>query len=202
MNSEISSSKYWNNIYNAKKDVWTLNNPNPVLVQIVEGKKIAPPGKILVAGSGKGDDAIYLAQKGFDVSAIDFSEEAINFSSKLAENEGVVVNFMQNDLFSIKTDFPDEFDFIYEYVTLCAIDPDRIEELIEAITSALKVNGLFVTIPFPIDKREGGPPFTIELERFYNIACKYLKLEYYAKDINSVKPRKGKEVLMIFKKRE
>ncbi len=202
MNSEISNSNYWNNIYNTKKDIWTLYNPNPVLVQIIEGKKIAPPAKLLVAGSGKGNDAIYLAKSGFDVTAIDFSEGAVKSSLEMAKNEGVNADFLQKDLFRLKTEFPAVFDIIYEYVTLCAVDPLRLEELIEAIAAALKPDGLFVTIPFPIDVREGGPPFTVNPERLYDITCKYLKLEYYAKNINSVKPRKGKEVLMIFRKRE
>ena len=36
------------------------------------------PGKLCIIGCGRGYDAIMFAQKGFDVTAIDFAPSAIN----------------------------------------------------------------------------------------------------------------------------
>lgn len=200
MKFTVSSPEYWNDRYSKKNDIWTLNSPNPVLVQIIEQRMLVPPGSLMVAGCGKGEDAVFLSKAGFDVTAIDFSAEAVSIASELGKIEGSNAVFLQNDLFKLKPEFSGRFDYIYEYVTFCAIDPEKIEEMIDNIASALKPRGLFVTIPFPVDSREGGPPFAIDLIGFSALAGKYLKLEYFSKNINSVKPRKGNEVLMIFRK--
>lgn len=200
MNKELSSPEYWDDRYNNRSDIWSLNTPNPVLVQALEQKNIISPARILVAGCGKGEDAIYLAKSGFEVTAIDFSAEAVSAALMNSRKENAVLEIIRGDLFNLKNEFAGVFDYIYEYVTLCAIDQARIEELIENISSALKPGGHFITVPFPIDGRAGGPPFALDFVMLYKIISKYLKLEFYAKNINSVKPRKGKEVLMIFKK--
>ena len=201
MRKEVSNPEFWNDRYSSKTDNWTLNRPNPVLFQAVEEKLIAPPGKFMAAGIGKGYDAIYASKAGFDVTAVDFSKEALDYAKGLAAKENVKINFVQDDLFHLKNNWAEQFDFIYEYVTFCAVDPVRREELFENFAAALKKDGVLFTVPFPIDERKGGPPFSLSLEYFYVTGSKFLKLEYYSKNINSLKPRKGNEVLMIFRKR-
>lgn len=202
MIKNVNNPEYWDKRYNDKDDTWSLNNPNPVLIQIVEEKRIVPPAKILVAGSGKGDDAFFLTEKGFDTVGIDFSGEAVEFSIKKGGILGSAAKFIQMDLFNLRSEMEGEFDIIYEYVTYCAIERGRIEELTWNFTTALKPGGLLITIPFPIDNWVGGPPFAIDLNLFHESISKYLKLEYYSKEINSIKPRKGREALMIFRKEQ
>jgi len=202
MNNPIFTPEYWNDRYNKKNDIWSLNNCNPVLVQVLEEKLISPPGKILIAGCGKGDDAIFLAKKGFSVTAVDFSDEAVKSTELLAQKELETLTLKKIDLFDLNKEYNEEFDFIYEYVTICAVDQERVEELIMNFASALKPGGLFVTVLFPIDGRAGGPPFAIDTERFYTAASNHLKLEYLSKNINSIKPRKGNEILITFRKEQ
>jgi methyl halide transferase len=202
MNNPIFTPDYWNDRYNKKNDIWTLNNCNPVLVQVLEEKLISAPGKILVAGSGMGDDAVFLAKRGLSVTAADFSEEAVKSTQLLAEKEAVSLSLRKMDLFDLNKECKEEFDFLYEYVTICAVDKERIEELIMNFAAALKPGGLFVTVLFPVDGRAGGPPFAIDLERFYYAASKHLKLEYLCKNIDSIKPRKGNEILITFRKEQ
>lgn len=200
MNDNLSDPQYWDDRYNEKNDIWSLNKPNPVLVQAFEEKMILPPAGILVAGAGKGEDPVFLAKNGFSVTAIDFSSKAVEYLKARAGEEGVELNPVQGDLFNLEKEYPEAFDIIYEYVTICAVEPSRVEELVKNFAAALKPGGIFMSVLFPIDGREGGPPFAIDLLHFYSVAQKYLKLEFYSREINSLRPRKGNEVLLIFRK--
>ena len=202
MSVNLSDPSYWDNRYTEKKDTWSLNKPNPVLVQACEEKLLIPPAKLLVAGSGKGEDAIFLAKWGFEVTAVDFSSEAVDYIKNMPVCRQLDIKAVLGDLFELEKTFPESFDIVYEYVTLCAVEPQRVEELIKNFAASLKPGGIFISVLFPVDGREGGPPFAIELQNFYSMAQKYLKLEYYSKEINSLRPRKGNEVLLIFRKEE
>lgn len=57
-----------------------------------------PPGHALELGCGNGRDAIFLAQTGFDVTAVDFSPTAIRIARENAQRAGVKVNFVQDDV--------------------------------------------------------------------------------------------------------
>ncbi len=74
--------------------------PNGFMVRMVEGLK---PGKALDAGMGQGRNAVYLAQKGWDVTGYDISEKGLAEAQAHAAKAGV----------KIRTLFKshDEFDF-------------------------------------------------------------------------------------------
>ncbi|SEJ38405.1 Methyltransferase domain-containing protein [Arthrobacter sp. yr096] len=63
----------WDGMYRERTKIWS-GNPNPQLVAEVTGLK---PGKALDLGSGEGGDAIWLAQQGWTVTALDVSAVAL-----------------------------------------------------------------------------------------------------------------------------
>lgn len=201
--SNLDNPKYWDDAYQNESDRWTLNSPNPVFVQVLADKKFYKPGnKILIAGAGKGYDAAAAVKFDLNVTAVDFSDEANKHAEQVAAAAGVKIKFVNEDLFKIGERFNSHFDLVYEYVTICAVNPNRRDELLLNFYNSLSENGRLITVLFPIDAREGGPPFSIELNEFYKLASKYFSLEYFQRNINSIKPRKGNEVLLILKKKE
>src|SRR4051812_24402479 len=56
---------------------WDTGTPDPVLVEMVESRAIAP-GRALEIGCGTGTNATFLAQHDFNVLAVDISEVAVN----------------------------------------------------------------------------------------------------------------------------
>lgn len=147
-------------------------------------------------GAGKGFDAIYAAKAGYMVTALDFSAEAINSARLLSAKEGVNIEFSGDDFLLDPPSHHRKYDLIYEYVTFCSLDPANLERAIKIIPGFLKPGGRLVSVLFPVDGREGGPPFAIDLSTFYNIAKNTMKLVYFSRNIESVKPRKGREVLL------
>ncbi len=201
--SNLDEPKYWDEAYLNDSDRWTLNSPNPVFVQVLTDKKFYTQGnKILIAGAGKGHDAVAAAKFDLDVTSIDFSDEANKRAEEVAAAAGLTINFVNEDLFKIGERFNSHFDLVYEYVTICAVNPNRRDELLLSLHNSLSENGRLITVLFPIDSRAGGPPFSIELNEFYKLASKYFSLEYFQRNINSIKPKKGNEVLLILRKKE
>jgi SAM-dependent methyltransferase len=200
MYAEVNSASFWDERYKANQAGWDLKSANPVFVELLDKSEFLKPGKIMVAGCGKGYDSVAAAKKGYDVTAVDFSVEAISFAKLLAGKENVKINFLVQDLFQPDAQFFNYFDYVYEYVTYCSINPSRRKEFAEKISSVIKPGGRLITILFPVDKREGGPPFSIDVIEFYTNFSEFLKLEFSSKQINSIKPRKGREILQVYKK--
>ncbi len=200
MLTTIESPSFWDEKYLNNEANWDLRLPTPVWKELVLQENLIKPCKLLVVGSGKGYDAIFAAKAGYETTALDFSPSAISISKNLAKNENVEVAFLQNNIFELEEYYKENFDAIFDYVTFCAINPNRRQEYIKKISALLKLDGKFIILLFPVDGRNGGPPFNIDLKEFYKEVFKFFKLEFFSKNINSIKPRKGKEVLLIFRK--
>lgn len=196
----VNSASFWDEQYKNNKDVWNLNNSVPVFVQLLDEEKFLHPSKLLIAGSGKGFELIEAAKRGYDVTGVDFSEEANNFALSMAAKAGVGIKVLNEDLFDLGRNHNEEFDYIFEYVTICAVLPERRAELLRSINSALKPGGSFISLLFPIDQRAGGPPFSIDMFEFYNMAKEIFIPLYFSRSINSIKPRRNNEVLFVFRK--
>ncbi len=196
------SASFWDDIYRNNLAEWDIRTPTPVFEALIDAGKFMNPGKILIAGCGKGYYAVLAAKKGYDVYADDFSFEAIRFARDLAEKEKVKVNFLHEDIFKLDSIYREYFDYIYDYVTYCAVNPERRKEYTEKIAGLLKPGGKLIALLFPVEHREGGPPFAVDVKEFYDLISRHLSLLFSSKKINTIKPRKGREVLQIYIKKE
>ncbi len=78
---------------------WDTGITPPELVSFVESY---PPGKALDLGCGTGTNAIYMAQKGWEVSGVDFVGRAIRTARRKARQAGVQVKFYLDDVTRLK----------------------------------------------------------------------------------------------------
>ena len=62
-------------------------NTNPVHSEVLEAVGIVPAGKALDLGCGQGRNALFLAQHGFDVTAVDQNELALEILQSIVEQE-------------------------------------------------------------------------------------------------------------------
>lgn len=81
--------EFWNERY-ARKEYYFGTSPNEFLKNQLEN---IPRGKILFAAEGEGRNAVYAAQKGFDVTAFDISEEAEKKAMQLALEKQVSLRY-------------------------------------------------------------------------------------------------------------
>ncbi len=93
---EGSAEEYWETFYGEREQVWS-GAPNPTLVS--EATALTP-GTALELGSGEGGDAIWLAQRGWTVTAVDVSTTAMARAERHAVAAGVggQIDWQQHDL--------------------------------------------------------------------------------------------------------
>ncbi|MCZ7583415.1 MAG: class I SAM-dependent methyltransferase [Deltaproteobacteria bacterium] len=84
--------------YRAGPVPWDIGRPQPVFVRLADDGEIV--GTVLDVGCGTGDNAIELARRGFDVTAIDAAPTAIERARAKAENKGISVRFLNTDALS------------------------------------------------------------------------------------------------------
>jgi SAM-dependent methyltransferase len=84
----------WNRRYGTSELVWTAQ-PNRFLVAEVSS---LPPGRALDLAAGEGRNAVWLAERGWQVIAVDFSDVAIEKGRGLAQARGVQVEWQERDL--------------------------------------------------------------------------------------------------------
>ena len=73
------TQEYWDERYGSATSVWS-GNPNP---RLVEHAECLPAGTALDVGSGEGADAIWLAARGWQVTAIDIFPVALDRAERV-----------------------------------------------------------------------------------------------------------------------
>jgi len=86
------------------------------LVALVDSGRIKPC-RTIDLGCGAGANAIYLAQKGFEVTGVDFAAAALEKASERAKDANVQVVFVQDDLTNLQK-VSGTFDFLLDYGVL------------------------------------------------------------------------------------
>ena len=75
-NSHADNPHFWDNLYKENQFPWDLGGPTPVFRRLAQ-EGLLVPGKMLVLGAGRGHDARLFASHAFEVTAVDFSAEAV-----------------------------------------------------------------------------------------------------------------------------
>jgi SAM-dependent methyltransferase len=92
-----------------------VGQPRPELVNLVESGALQP-GRAIDLGCGTGDNAIFLTQHGFEVTALDFAPAAIATAKAKARQAGLDVDFVVDDLTRLST-VSGQFDLLVDYGT-------------------------------------------------------------------------------------
>ena len=196
---DVNLPEKWDANYEQGTDGWDLGKPTPVFQRLLQNQGLLP-GRIIVLGAGRGYDAREFARHGFQVTAVDFSSQAVQEMHRLANPEAPV-EILQHDIFTLPETLHHSFDYVLEYTCFCAIDPKRRPEYADLVTRLLKPNGIYIDLAFPLDGRKGGPPFAVTeseiMELFQERGFKLISRE---KPEESVSPRRHAEELFIFQK--
>lgn len=75
---------------------WDIGAPQPVIVQCEQRAEFS--GTVLDVGSGAGENAIFLAQCGYQVTGVDGSEAAVETARARATEQGASVEFVADDV--------------------------------------------------------------------------------------------------------
>ncbi len=138
---------------------WVHKKPDFNLVEMV-GNWPIKPCRALEVGCGTGTDALWLAKKRFDVTAVDVSDIPINIAKDHAIKAKQSINFMVKDFLS--EDIPGSpFDFVFDrgyfHSYRSAI---KRKQVVRAIAARLNKDGLWLSLIGSCDSppRDSGPP--------------------------------------------
>ena len=199
MSMDVNSPDKWDANYEQGTDGWDLGRPTPVFQRLLQSQRLSP-GRMIVLGAGRGHDAREFARRGFQVTAVDFSSEAVREMHRLASPEAPV-EILQHDIFTLPDALNHSFDYVLEYTCFCAIDPGRRAEYADLVNRLLKPGGMYIDLAFPLDGRKGGPPFAVSaaevLDLFRGRGFQLLSRE---KPVDSISARRNAEELLLFQK--
>lgn len=104
---------------------WDTGVTPPELVTLVE-EHDGPPERVLELGCGTGTNAVYLARHGWDVTAVDLIDRAVEQAREKAEAEGVSVRVLQGDATRLDDlGVPGPFDLFFDLSCYCGIPLHR-----------------------------------------------------------------------------
>ena len=103
-------------------------NCNPVHSEVLEAMESLSPGKALDLGCGQGRNALFLAQHGFEVTAVDQNELALEILQSIVEQEDLEMTVGLYDINSAA--LTQTYDLIVSTVVLMFLQADRIPAII------------------------------------------------------------------------
>jgi SAM-dependent methyltransferase len=100
-------AQHWDDMYRSQDQIFS-GNPNHVLVSEIAD---LPPGQALDVGCGEGADALWLARRGWQVTAVDISATALQRAAAAATDIQGRVAWIRADL-TVTPPTPARFDLV------------------------------------------------------------------------------------------
>jgi 2-polyprenyl-3-methyl-5-hydroxy-6-metoxy-1,4-benzoquinol methylase len=143
-----ADQKRWDKRF-GRKEFALGKEPNPFLKKHI---RLLPKGKALDMATGEGRNAVFLAQHGFEVDAVDISEKGLKKVKKLAREKGVKIKTFLVDLDQYQIE-KERYDLIANFYFLR-------RRLIPRIKKGLKRGGKVIFETYLLEHRTlgtGGP---------------------------------------------
>lgn len=142
---------------------WADEKANPHLVAWLDRERVSGEGRrAIVVGCGLGDDAEELARRGFDVTAFDVSQTAIDWCKRRSPSSRV--RYTQADLLNPPREWTNAFDFVFEAYTIQALPRSLRAEATKRVASFVAPRGgqlLVVCRGREEDESEGTLPYPL-----------------------------------------
>lgn len=149
----------WNESYVSGELPWDTGEPEPLLVEFVTAGRVRPT-KTLEIGAGTGTNALWLAERGFDVLGIDVAPIAVERATAKLNGRALRCRFATRDF--LVADFPDgPFDFVFDRGCFHIFDePEERARFAVQVAAMLTPSGLWLSMIGSTEgpPREVGPP--------------------------------------------
>ncbi|PIM98237.1 Thiol S-methyltransferase [Handroanthus impetiginosus] len=195
-----NSTNGWDKCWEEGFTPWDLGSPTPVLVHL-NNKGSLPKGRALVPGCGSGHDVVAIACAERYVVGLDISDNAIKKAAELFSStpKAEHFTFLKGDFFTWSS--AQLFDLIFDYTFFCAIEPELRSQWARKISDLLKPDGELITLMFPIDDHEGGPPYKVSTADYEEVLHPVgFRATQIVDNELAIAPRRGREKLGRWKR--
>lgn len=136
-----ATEQHWEEFYGRPEARWSTS-PNPVLVDVAGS---LPPATALDLGCGEGSDAIWLAERGWQVTAVDVSSTVLERAAARADAGGVGarIDWRQHDL--EHTFPPGSFDLVSAQYLHSPVEFPR-DAVLRRAASAVAPGGILLIV--------------------------------------------------------
>jgi len=149
----------WNESYASGQLPWDTGQPEPLLVEFITSGGVTP-GPTLEIGAGTGTNAIWLAERGFDVLGVDVSSLAMEKAQAKMEGRNLRCRFTTWDFLAAPP--PDgPFHFVFDRGCFHVFDETEDRARFAAhVAAILAPGGLWLSLIGSTEgpPREVGPP--------------------------------------------
>jgi len=142
---------------------WETGRVASELIRILE-EGLLPSGTTLEVGCGTGADAVYLARRGLEVTAVDWSPLALERARRRATMAGAAVCFVLEDVFEfVRTVEP--FDFVYDAGFYHFVRRTDLTRYLDLLWRTARPGSFYLALSGSTgEEAEGGPPQVSEEE--------------------------------------
>lgn len=186
--SDWTKRAFWEDRFLEGSTPWELGEPSRTAFEALKRAEAPAGGTVIVPGCGRGEDALQLAREGYEVSAVDWAETAVNEVRVRARREELPMEALCSSAWEIPGTWESTFDVWFEHTFFCAIDPSERERYVEQVLRMLKEDGQLVGAFFvtkdpnqrSLQPDNDGPPFTAteeELRRLFEPHFEIVRLE-------------------------
>jgi SAM-dependent methyltransferase len=131
---------------------WDIGRPQSEIVIIEEGGKVR--GRVLDVGCGTGENALYLASRGYQVVGVDFSPRAIEKARRKAADRDLEVEFRVHDALSLET-LDGTFDTVVDSGLFHTLSDEERVRFVSGLGKVLRPGGHYHMLSFS-DREPGG----------------------------------------------
>lgn len=149
--------------------------PNDFLVEKFDN---LPPGRVLCLAEGEGRNAVWLAGRGYDVSAVDASSAGLKKARRLADTHSVKIKTVHADLADYVIE-PQYWDVIVSI--FCHLPPGLRRDLHRRCVEGLRPGGVVLLeayTPAQLQYKTGGPPTADMMMDRQSISTELVGLEF------------------------
>lgn len=187
---------YWDQQYRQGRHGWdagAVSTPLKCYFDQLVNKELY----ILVPGAGFGWEAAYLYDKGFrNTFLLDFSTEAIR-TFKINHPEFPVRQIIQTDFF----DHFATYDLIVEQTFFSSLQRSDRQKYVQKVSELLREKGKLVGLLFNHEFEFEGPPYGGTEAEYRSYFEQLFELKVFELATNSIKPRRSRELFLIFQKK-
>lgn len=161
--SDINIDRDWNGKYAQGNTPWDSGLASRELAKVLDEWRLST-GRAIELGCGTGTNAVFLAQRGFDVTAVDCSSLALAQARQKAIDADVAVDWIEADVQNFGADL-EAFDVVFDRGCYHCCRRVDLPGYLQTIQNVTRAGSRFLCLCGNANEQtEQGPPRVTETE--------------------------------------